>query len=173
MVRGFLLSLSGALLLTGCTAQADEAVEPVVQSSAIPSETEAPEKSPEEEAVDTYLRFWDAIVLASAEMDPDHPDLEKYAVDQALELAQRGVQGVADAGEGMEGEPVPTPEVISAEPDGEPRSIVIRDCQGAGDWKVVGEPEPRFDDVRVDARVNRDVFAWRVVEMQLWGDASC
>lgn len=173
MVRGFLLSLSGALLLTGCTAQADEAVEPVVQSSAIPSETEAPEKSPEEEAVDTYLRFWDAIVLASAEMDPDHPDLEKYAVDQALELAQQGVRGVAEAGYGMEGDPVPAPEVVSAEPTDEPRSIVIRDCQGAGDWKVVGEAEPRSDNVRVDARVNRDVFSWRVVQLQVWGDDSC
>ncbi|MFE6447466.1 hypothetical protein [Nocardiopsis dassonvillei] len=173
MVRGFLLSLSGVLLLTGCTAQADEAVEPVVQSSAIPSETEAPEKTPEEEAVDTYLRFWDAIVLASAEMDPDHPDLEKYAVDQALELAQQGVRGVAEAGYGMEGGPVPAPEVVSAEPTDEPRSIVIRDCQGAGDWKVVGEAEPRSDNVRVDARVNRDVFSWRVVQLQVWGDDSC
>ncbi|MEU1896880.1 hypothetical protein ABZ512_00790 [Nocardiopsis dassonvillei] len=172
-MRGFLLSLSGALLLTGCTAQADEAVEPVVQSSAIPSETEAPEKTPEEEAVDTYLRFWDAIVLASAEMDPDHPDLEKYAADQALELAQQGVRGVAEAGYGMEGEPVPAPEVVSAEPTDEPRSIVIRDCQGAGDWKVVGEAEPRSDNVRVDARVNRDVFSWRVVQLQVWGDDSC
>ncbi|MFF8764943.1 hypothetical protein ACF07Q_10545 [Nocardiopsis dassonvillei] len=173
MVRGFLLSLSGVLLLTGCTAEADEAVKPVVQSSAIPSETEAPEKTPEEEAVDTYLRFWDAIVLASAEMDPDHPDLEKYAVDQALELAQQGVRGVAEAGYGMEGEPVPAPEVVSAEPTDEPRSIVIRDCQGAGDWKVVGEAEPRSDNVRVDARVNRDVFSWRVVQLQVWGDDSC
>lgn len=173
MVRGFLLSLSGALLLTGCTAQADEAVEPVVQSSAIPSETEAPEKSPEEEAVDTYLRFWDAIVLASAEMDPDHPDLEKYAVDQALELAQRGVRGVAEAGYGMEGEPVLAPEVVSAEPEGEPTSIVLRDCKGAGDWKVVGEEAPRTDNVRVDARVNRDVFDWWVVEMQIWEAETC
>ncbi len=173
MVRGFLLSLSGVLLLTGCTAEADEAVEPVVQSSTIPPETEAPEKSPEEEAVDTYLRFWDAIVLASAEMDPDHPDLEKYAVDQALELAQQGVRGVAEAGYGMEGDPVPAPEVVSAEPTDEPRSIVIRDCQGAGDWKVVGEAEPRSDNVRVDARVNRDVFSWRVVQLQVWGDDSC
>ncbi|XKK38802.1 hypothetical protein HFP72_30835 [Nocardiopsis sp. ARC36] len=43
-----------------------------------------------------YLDFWDAIVLASAEMDPEHPALEEHAVDQALELAQLGVQGVVD-----------------------------------------------------------------------------
>ncbi|WP_223839237.1 hypothetical protein [Nocardiopsis deserti] len=173
MVRGSLLFLSGVMLLAGCTAEADDATEPVVQSATIPSETEASEKSPEEEAVDTYLRFWDAIVLASAEKDPNHPDLEQYAVGQALELAQRGVQGVAEAGYGMEGEPVPAPEVVSAEPTDEPRSIVIRDCQGAGDWKVVGEAEPRSDNVRVDARVNRDVFSWRVVQLQVWGDDSC
>ncbi|WP_433697052.1 hypothetical protein [Nocardiopsis sp. CA-288880] len=120
-----------------------------------------------------YLDFWDAIVLASAEMDPEHPALEEHAVGQALDLSQEGVQGVKDAGLGMEGEPVLRPEVISAEPPDDPRSVVIRDCKGAGDWKVVGEAEPRTDNVRVDARVNQDVFGWWVVEMQIWGPGTC
>ncbi|MEV2274560.1 hypothetical protein AB0I72_03145 [Nocardiopsis sp. NPDC049922] len=120
-----------------------------------------------------YLRFWGAIVLASEEMDPDHPELAEHATGQALELAQQGVQGVADAGYGMEGEPVPAPEVISAEPTDDPTTVVIRDCQGAGDWRAVGESEPRSDNVRIDAKVTRDVFSWWVTEMQVWGDDSC
>jgi hypothetical protein len=138
-----------------------------------PAESEGPEGTPEEEAVAVYLDFWDAIALASAEMDPEHPALEEHAVDQALELAQDGVQGVTDAGLGMEGEPVPNPEVISAEPTDDPRTVVIRDCQGAGDWKVVGEIEPRSRNVRVDARLQRDLFDWWVVDMQVWGNDTC
>jgi hypothetical protein len=139
----------------------------------IPEETEPEVLSPEDEAVAVYLRFWDVIVLASADMDPEHPELEEHATGQALELAQQGVQGVTDAGFGMEGEPVFNPEVVSSEPDEEPTTIVIRDCKEAGDWKVVGETEPRTDNVRVDARIQRDVFDWWVTEMQIWGPDSC
>ncbi|MEE2037560.1 hypothetical protein Q8791_10040 [Nocardiopsis sp. CT-R113] len=172
-MRRFFLPALGLVLVTGCSVGADENPEPVVQSSMPPVETEPSDGTPEDEAVEAYLDFWDAIVLASAEMDPEHPALEEHAVDQALELAQDGVQGVADAGLGMEGEPVLRPKVISAEPADDPRSIVIKDCKGAGDWKVVGEAEPRTDNVRVDARVNQDVFDWWVVEIQIWGPGTC
>ena len=172
-MRRFFLPALGLVLVTGCSVGADENPEPVVQSSMPPVETEPSDGTPEDEAVEAYLDFWDAIVLASAEMDPEHPALEEHAVDQALELAQDGVQGVADAGLGMEGEPVPAPEVISVEPADEPRTVIIRDCQGAGNWRVVGEDEPRSDNVRVDARVKRDLFDWWVVDMQVWGSDTC
>ncbi|MES0836779.1 hypothetical protein [Nocardiopsis tropica] len=173
MVRRFSLPALGLVLVTGCSVGVDESPEPVVQSSVAAAESEGPEGTPEEEAVAVYLDFWDAIVLASAEMDPEHPALEEHAVGQALELAQLGVQGVVDGGQGMEGEPVLAPEVVAAEPGGDPKTVEIEDCQRSGDWAVVGSGELESDDVLVTATVQRDLFDWWVVEMRIWGEDTC
>ena len=172
-MRRFFLPALGLVLVTGCSVGADENPEPVVQSSMPPVETEPSDGTPEDEAVEAYLDFWDAIVLASAEMDPEHPALEEHAVDQALELARLGVQGVVDAGQGMEGEPALAPEVVSVEPAEDPRTVEIEDCQGSGDWTVVGSGELESDDVLVTATVQRDLFDWWVVEMRIWGEGTC
>ncbi|MFY7065718.1 hypothetical protein ACOQFV_07640 [Nocardiopsis changdeensis] len=147
--------------------------EPLARSAAPLAETEATTQPSEEQAVTAYRDFWDALVVASAEMDPDHPDLTEHATGQALELARHGVQGVADAGKGMEGAPELHPVVVSASPEDEPTVVEIEDCQGGGDWTVIGADEPESDNVLVTATVTRDVFDWWVTEMRIWGEDTC
>ncbi|MFI6575379.1 hypothetical protein ACIBFB_06230 [Nocardiopsis sp. NPDC050513] len=173
MLRGFVLPAFGLVLMSGCSVEDSTGAEPVVQSSTTPVETEPSEATPEDEAIAAYLRFWDAIVLASEEMDPDHPELAEHATGQALELAQFGVQGLVDEGHGMEGELDPSPEVVSAEPEDDPTTVEIDDCQVGGDWRAAGAEEPEMDRVLVTATVKRDVFDWWVVEMRIWGDDTC
>lgn len=133
------------------------------------------EVSPEEEAIATYVQFWDAIVLASADMDPDAPELEEHATGRALELARLGLEGVRDGGVGMEGELITDPKVetVTREHDGQPVEVEIRDCQSGGDWRTIGADEPEDDNVLVTAIVRRDLFDWWVVEMRIWGGDTC
>ena len=77
------------LVLTGCTAQDDGAVEPAEESS--PSEAPA---SPEDEALDAYDSMWEVVVEASHEGELDPPDLERYATGDAL-ASCRGPSGAA------------------------------------------------------------------------------
>jgi hypothetical protein len=172
-MRGSLLSALALVLAAGCSGEGVADTESASRASTAPEAMESKSISSEEEAVSAYLQFWDAIVLASAEMDPEHPELEEHATGQALELAQFGVQGVLDEGHGMEGELNLDPEVSSAEPEAVPTTVEIDDCQVGGDWRTVGTEEPEMDRVLVTATVERDVFDWWVTEMRIWGDHTC
>lgn len=169
MVRHFLLPALALWVIPGCSGFA---VEPDTSATNPPGhglESEDPIPTSVEEAVDTYLALWEEIVVASAEMDPHHPGLEQHAIGQALELARLGVEGVAEEGDGMTGSPEPRPEVVSVSTS----RVEIEDCQGAGDWTVVGAEEPEADNVLINATVTKDVFDWWVTEMRIWGEESC
>ncbi|WP_460759068.1 hypothetical protein [Nocardiopsis oceani] len=129
----------------------------------------------EEEAVDVYQQFWDAIVAAAVAPDPDAPELEEHAAGQALELARHGLEAVRDSGRGMEGEPVMDPEVVATSegPDGQPVEVAIEDCQASQEWRMSGDDPVDEGDILVTATVRHDLFDWWVVEMRIWGEGEC
>lgn len=172
MGRGFVLPVLASVLIAGCSEDEASDTEPVVRASPQAADTAV---TSEEDAVDVYQQFWDAIVAAAVEPDPDAPELEEYAVDQALELARHGLEGARDSGQGMEGELFTDPEVVATSegPDGQPVEVEIEDCQAGGDWRSVGSDEPEMDNVLVTATARHDLFEWWVVEMRIWGDDTC
>lgn len=160
------------LVITGCTVQDDGAVEPAEEPS--PSETPV---SPEDEALDAYASMWGVLVEESHHVEPDHSDLELYAVGDALALVQHGLGEEAEDGVISRGEPTFSPEVVTNEED----HVTLEDCMDSTTWlredSETGElMEPSPEDPllrRVDATVTFDGLAWKVTDLQIWEIGSC
>ena len=101
-------------------------------SLAAPSDSSAP---PEESALEAYRALMRTVVDASLEGAEDHPDLERYARGQALELTTDMLDGAVAAGE-----PVLRPEVADADLEGNPATVVVEDCMDTTEWVLEGHP---------------------------------
>jgi hypothetical protein len=87
--------------------------------------------------------MWRAWVAAGTTSDPNHPDLARYASDQALQSIVRALTINRDKGWVSKGEPVIAPRVESASPPTNPTVVRIRDCIDTSNWlnyKASGEP---------------------------------
>jgi hypothetical protein len=130
-------------------------------------------------ALDAYRGMWDAYVEAISIPDPGHPDLGRFAADDALRVLVDGLESVERDGLAGRGDVVLSPEVTELSPAGAPTEAEIVDCvdtSGSELYRLDGQP---FDDTpggfrRAEAMVREvDGQAWKVVGFALYGVGSC
>ena len=134
-----------------------------------PSEPGAP---PEELALEAYTGMMGAVVEASLEGAEDHPDLERYARGQALELTTDMLDGAVSTGE-----PVLRPEVTESDLENDPASVVIEDCMDNTEWVIEGfeelDPGERNTRLFKATVVQDDDGGWKVDELWLGEFDQC
>ncbi|KOX23889.1 hypothetical protein ADL05_01805 [Nocardiopsis sp. NRRL B-16309] len=121
--------------------------------------------------------MWGVLVEESRNSHPDYSELEQYAQGDALELVEHGVGAEAEEGVVAQGEPVFSPDVVSAEDT----RVEIEDCMDSTGWLRVDiesgelvEPSPEEPIFRqIDAGVSFDGLTWRVSELRIWEIGSC
>ncbi|GAB3734055.1 hypothetical protein [Nocardiopsis nanhaiensis] len=162
---------AAVVALGGCASSEGE---PEQAESSPPATLAAPSdpgSSPEELALEAYRNMWGAVAEGSHEGAVEHPDLEEYASGQALELVTAMLQGVEATGE-----PVLSPDALSAEPEADPVRVSIEDCIDSSEW-LVGEgadDSPQGEKRRpVEATVLDEGDGWRVDDLWLGEYGSC
>lgn len=158
-----------AVALVGCAAQESD---PVSESTRTPPALAAPASpSAEELAVEAYLGMMRAVVDGSLEGAVGHPDLEKYARGQALQLSTDMLDGATASGE-----PVLRPEVAETDLEGDPPTVVVEDCMDNTAWVLEGQPprDPAGTNTRLyTATVTLAASQWKVEELWLGEQGAC
>ncbi|MFY7064699.1 hypothetical protein ACOQFV_02440 [Nocardiopsis changdeensis] len=85
--------------------------------------------------MDAYLGMMRALVDASLEGADDHPDLERFADGQALQLTRDMLAGHDSV---ATGEPVLTPQAAEVDLRQDPPRVVVEDCVDETDWVMEG-----------------------------------
>ncbi|WP_160050073.1 hypothetical protein [Nocardiopsis sp. FR4] len=121
--------------------------------------------------MEAYRGMMRAVVDASLEGAVDHPDLEKYAQGQALQLTTEMLDGATASGE-----PVLRPEVAESDLEGDPRTVVVEDCMDNTAWVLEGQP-PR-DSAGTNTRLYTATVIlvdgrWKVEELWLGEQGAC
>jgi hypothetical protein len=170
MLRAVIALLASAFLVTACSGSTPSGDDEGGLDAA-EHEGAGEEPSPEEAALQAYDGLWDALVEGSHQGATDHPYFERFAKDQALELVQDLLTGAEAVGE-----PVRAPEVVDADPDGDPPTVWLEDCVEVSPWRFADDPadddtEPSFR--LVESTVTLENSAWKV-ERFWWEDyGSC
>ncbi|GAA1463162.1 hypothetical protein NE857_03425 [Nocardiopsis exhalans] len=155
--------------LAGCAAPEEEPEQTEASTPlAAPSN---PGPSPQEEAVEAYRSMWGVVVEGSHEGSVAHPDLEKYASGQALELVTAMLQGIEATGE-----PVLTPHAVIVESGADSTEVSIEDCIDSSQWLVGDGSEGSSQGERkrpVEAIVLDQGDGWRVDDLWLGEYGSC
>src|SRR5690625_4745604 len=108
---------------TACTTEEEPAPAPEE-----PPDSPSPEEAAEASALEAYEGMWEIVVEASHDGNSDPDELENYAQGEALALMRNTLEGVAEDGAQVQGEPVLNPEVIEMTPEGEPDTVEVLDC---------------------------------------------
>ncbi|MFL1375771.1 hypothetical protein [Nocardiopsis protaetiae] len=161
------------VLGTACSAPGEDTSSAEVPR-ALPSVLPSPSQRPQEErAVDAYLGMMRALVDASLDGADDHPDLERFADGQALQLTRdmlAGHNAVAT------GEPVLTPQATEVDLKQDPPRVVVEDCVDETDWVMEGyestAAEERSTRLFV-ATVTEQDGEWKVGELWLGEINAC
>lgn len=128
-----------------------------------------PEPSPEDLALDAYLGMMGALVDGASQGATEHPDLERFATGQALELANDMLTGARTTGE-----PVLDPRIAAADLAADPPSIRIEDCVDDSRWLVEGGTAGDEAATRlVEATATRQGDAWKIEELWLEDYGPC
>ena len=159
VVAGFLVAL---LLPTACAPAAEEA--PAVSE---PSPT-ASAADDEAAALAAYTGMWEAVVTASHDGTDGSAELERHAVDGALDLMTQALEDAREAGSAASGEPVLDPEVLI----GSSASAQVTDCLDDSSWRLSAQSAPAGPR-RVDAGLVHDGLAWRVSDLRIWEPGTC
>ena len=115
-----------ALALAGC-----DGATPSGGNSPAPSLSAPPQSArgtAEQQALAAYQGMWQAYAKAGLTANPDDPDLDRYAADNALANLQKGLRGYRDKGQVIKGDLVTNPQVSDASPDADPTSVTVTDC---------------------------------------------
>lgn len=122
--------LLALLVISGCTdARPDDAIPRTPSSSAAPttpSPTVDPHAAAKAEVLAAYRGFWRAATDAEARPNRKHPQLTRYATDEALAAEQATIVLYRQQGIVGRGEPRLSPEVVAL--NQQPGSAVIADC---------------------------------------------
>jgi hypothetical protein len=123
-------------VLAGCSVGTppDDAVPPSSAAAPTPEASPSAEDLAGEEALAAYRGMWADFVAAGMTSDWQSPDLGQHATGVALTNLSRGLY--ADSANGLvtRGEPLLSPEVVSAEPAGDPVRVVVTDCGDSTNW---------------------------------------
>lgn len=120
--------------------------------------------------------MWEVVAQASREGETDPPDLELYAMDQALTLMQGALEGGAEDGVTVEGGPELSPEAVDASPSPDPDTVELSDCVDSTGWIEsggTGESGLPSDQHQVDATVVFDGLSWRVSTVRTQEAGTC
>ncbi|WP_249187433.1 hypothetical protein [Nocardiopsis sp. MG754419] len=92
--------------------------------------------------MEAYTGMMGAVVEASLEGAEDHPDLDRYARGQALELTTDMLDGATAIGE-----PTLYPEATDIDLESDPATVVVEDCMDNTAWVLEGySPRDVSDD---------------------------
>ncbi|MFF2374770.1 hypothetical protein ACFVUW_10340 [Streptomyces xiamenensis] len=169
-----------AVLAVGCgggdETGGSEEEKPAPTSSPSASASVDPQSAAEAEVLAVYRNYWDAQIDAYAKASPTDTDLDKYAYDKALTMAETELVALMLNGNIITGEPVISPEVTAINLDESPMKATITDCVDVTDWKLVtaetGEEVPLSEEQLRDPRyvttatVRTVGDTWMVVEVQ-------
>lgn len=174
--------LAVVLVLAGCSSE--DNAEPGGPSESVPSlhapttATGDPVVEAEQAALVAYRGMWDAYLAALSVPDPQHPDLGRFAAEDALRVLVGGVESAEREGLAGRGEVELDPVVEELTPADTPTSAEIVDCADTSRtelYRVDGEP---YKDTpgglrRAEAKV-RDVGGmWKVIGFALYEVGSC
>jgi hypothetical protein len=129
-------------------------------------------------ALEAYRGMWRAWVDAGTTSDPTHPDLARYASEQALQSIVRALAINRDKGWVSKGEPVIAPRVESASPPTNPAMVRIRDCIDTSNWLNYKASGELADDTPggkrlVVADVKPSSGVWKVAGFGITAVQSC
>lgn len=186
-VRRWLAVPAGAvavmLAVAGCTSSDTGPAGPTSAPPSLqaPTTTTAgdPVAEAERNALEAYRGMWDAYVEAISVPDPDHPDLARFAADDALTVLVDGIEQVERDGLAGRGDVVLDPEVTELSPPNAPTDAEVVDCvddSGTELYRVDGQP---YEDTpgglrRAEASIREaGDGTWKVVGFALYGVGSC
>jgi len=122
----------------------------------------------EQAALAAYRGMWAAYDSAGQppDVDPGHPELERYATGDALETLIGGLTSMRDAGLVLEGEVLYSPTVTELSPPSAPTTARVADCADSTRAARVREDGEPFQDEPGGRR--RIVADLEVVDGGIW-----
>ena len=181
----FLAVLTVPMTLASCSERDDATPAPASHSPESPSQAVATTPAPEdiadpfEAAVAAYLRFRDALDMASAIPDADYPELAEVVADEGLEAAQAIVQRLEDEGLRNTGQYRNDFEVKDWAPEENPTQIALIICSDSSETQIVdadtGEPleGEEYGKRHVEALVELRDGRWLVTDFVARAIGSC
>ncbi|WP_232237280.1 MULTISPECIES: hypothetical protein [Actinoalloteichus] len=126
-----------------------------------------------------YEGMWAAFVAAGTTAHWQDPALATHATGQALSTLTRGLYADAYNGLVTRGEPILDPTVSSAEPAGDPTTVIVTDCGDGSNWlKYTAEGQLADDEPggrrRINAIVERQPnHDWMVTDFGVHEVGTC
>ena len=135
-------------------------------------------RTPQEQAVASYVALQLAYLEATKRADPAHPDLAKYASGDALQQLTAGVASIRSKGLRGQGNVVPHPSIESMTPANAPVQARVHDCLDTSQselYKANGDP---YQDTPgglrlVIADLERIGGTWKVTGLGVHEAGSC
>jgi len=179
--RPVLVGLVAASVLVGAGCSSDKPQNvtprsPMAPSPATPSL--GPSAAAERDAVSAYRSMWNAVVEAGKTSNPEHPELPKFASDQALRLIVSSLYTDRDQKRVSQGELKIDPKVTGLKPAGAPTEATILDCVNDEKWLKYKASGGLVNDVpggkhRTTATVKRTAEGWKVASFILREAGTC
>ncbi|MBT8228010.1 MAG: hypothetical protein HKP61_13395 [Dactylosporangium sp.] len=125
-------SLAGTVTMAGCSSDPKEQPTPTpsvtLDASSAHASPTSPRQAAEQAALTAYRNMLKAYTDAGRTSDPQHPDLARYAAENALQVLVVGLESAKKDGLVTEGDMVASPEVADLQPPEMPTQASIRDC---------------------------------------------
>ncbi|MFE5565062.1 hypothetical protein ACFQ68_08725 [Amycolatopsis japonica] len=178
------IAIAAGLGSSACSS--DNAAVPASLSPALPStpssstRVASPAEAAKQKATAAYLGMWEDVAAVATTSDWQSPRLANHATGDALSVLSR--QMYADHYNGLvtKGKPVNVPVVQSAEPQGMPKTVMIRDCSDASNWLKyrADNGQPADDEPGGKHLINAEVKlavdgSWRVARFAVEGNGTC
>lgn len=166
-----------ALLLAGCSGGAQtQPTAPARQNAPRPSA--ASTSSNEQAALAAYRGMWADVIQAALTPDAEAPHLADHASDGALRLLQFGLERQRQEGVVTKGQPLFDPQVVSAQPAGQPTKYTLRDCVDDTHWLQYLKSGALKNDVPGGHRLNDATVelkngVWKVTHLYVHQIGTC
>jgi hypothetical protein len=99
-----------------------------------PLSTASPAEAARDHAIDAYRGMWDDFATAGTSSDWQSAELAKHATGIALNKLSQSLYGDNYRGLVTKGAPLLNPTVSTAEPQEDPKKILITDCGDSTNW---------------------------------------
>ncbi|MET8983195.1 hypothetical protein ABZX85_47255 [Streptomyces sp. NPDC004539] len=132
-----------------------------------------------ERASAAYVGMWRDVAEVARTSDWKSPKLARYTTGDALSVISRSMYADHRNGLVTKGEPKNYPKVISAEPEENPREVLISDCGDSTNWlKYRRDSGELADDTpggrrAITAEVKKGAGGWKVARFAVEAVGSC
>lgn len=177
VVVGVLASAVVAALLVACGPDQGTSKSPSATPSLRAPSADA-RTSAEQAAVTAYRGMWAAFVSAGRVADPKHPDLARYAADDALRALVAAIESNKKDRLIAKGDIVANPRVTELTPANAPQQASVRDCLDTTNASLVKADGSPYQDTPggrriVTATVKKLGATWKVISFVPLEVGSC